>query len=145
MENKDLTIINKTDIEAIASTLLSKLESGYVNPLSILTTVKTYEKVFEKIKKELINYSLTEASKYNEKEFELITSGYDKSITKVNFLMEKNSNLIFKTIEKIDTGVSEINSLDSFSINSNNKNSNEIVIIVSGHGFEQFISNSKSD
>lgn len=71
MENKDLTIINKTDIEAIASTLLSKLESGYVNPLSILTTVKTYEKVFEKIKKELINYSLDEAGKYGEKEFEL--------------------------------------------------------------------------
>lgn len=71
MENKDLQIINKTDIEAIASTLLSKLESGYVNPLSILTTVKTYEKVFEKIKKELINYSLDEAGKYGEKEFEL--------------------------------------------------------------------------
>ena len=52
MENKDLQIINKTDIEVIASTLLNKLDLGLVNPLSILATVKTYEKVFEKIKKE---------------------------------------------------------------------------------------------
>lgn len=71
MENKDLQVITKADVEAIASTLLNKLESGDVNPLSILTTVKAYEKVFEKIKKELINYSLNEAGKYGEKEFEL--------------------------------------------------------------------------
>ena len=71
MENKELQIINKTDVEAIASTLLNKLDFGYVNPLVILSTVKAYEKVFEKIKKDLINYSLSEAEKYGEKEFEL--------------------------------------------------------------------------
>lgn len=71
MENKDLQIINKTDVEAIASTLLDKLNNGDVNPLTILSAVKTYEKVFEKVKKELVYHSLNEADKYPEKEFEL--------------------------------------------------------------------------
>lgn len=115
MENKDLTIINKTDIEAVASTLLSKLDSGYVNPLSILTTVKAYEKVFDKIKKELINYSLTEASKYNEKEFELNGVKFSKVEAGVSYdysnCGHEYYNSICEDIEKLTKEKKEIEKL----------------------------------
>lgn len=75
----------KADIDQLSSTIIQSIVNGDVNPLEILATVKAYEKVFDRIKTEVISNSLTEADKYSEKEFKAFGVKFTKQEAGVSY------------------------------------------------------------
>ena len=71
MNTQELILVpanRKEQIELAASELTAKIDSGEVNPLQVLANIKSYEKVFEKVKEAVITASLKEADKFADKE-----------------------------------------------------------------------------
>lgn len=58
----------KEQIESAAATVIEQINNGLVNPLLTLANIKSWEKVFEKIKEDVIVNALRESEKYPEKE-----------------------------------------------------------------------------
>lgn len=69
----------KNDIQALSETIINRLNEGETDPLEMLATIKAYEKVFENVKKDLMNNALTEAGKYAEKEFKVFGVKFNKA------------------------------------------------------------------
>lgn len=71
MNTQELILVpvnRKGQIEVAVSELTAKIDSGEVNPLQVLANIKSYEKVFDKVKEVVITASLKEADKYADKE-----------------------------------------------------------------------------
>lgn len=92
----------KADIDHLSSTIIQSITEGQVNPLHILATVKSYEKVFDNIKKEVINGCLNEAEKYTEKEFKAFGVKFTKQEAGVMYDYSGCSHLDYNEVcEKI--------------------------------------------
>lgn len=54
----------KAEIATAANQLSEKLKSGELNPLHVLANIKSYEKLFEKVKNDVLSGAITEIDKY---------------------------------------------------------------------------------
>lgn len=93
--------MSKASIEITALDVQSQIENGEINPLELLRTFKTLEKLIENVKPILDKAALAEAEKYPEKTVELLgakftkkegTPTYDWSVCNDEVLNELQAN-----------------------------------------------------
>jgi len=77
----------QTQIDKFSDDLIQSVKEGEANPLEVLVFLKAFEKVSERVQKEIKENVLTEASKYPENSFELLGNKVEKAElgTKYNY------------------------------------------------------------
>lgn len=88
MKTEELTLNQENRKEAIdktAAEITSIINSGEANPLLILGNIKSWEKVFEKVKEAVIRAAISEAEKYPEKEVSIYGIKFEKTEAGVSY------------------------------------------------------------
>lgn len=69
----------QTQIDVFSDQLIQAVKEGEANPLEVYTFIKAFEKMADRVQKEIKENLLTEADKYPEKTFELMGNKFEKA------------------------------------------------------------------
>jgi len=69
----------QTQIDVMSDQIIEAVKEGEANPIEVVMIMKAFEKVSERVQKEIKENVLTEASKYPENSFELFGNKVEKA------------------------------------------------------------------
>lgn len=69
----------QTSIDVMSDQLIQSVKEGESNPIEVLTILRAFKKVSERVEKEIAENVLTEASKYPENSFEVMGNKIEKA------------------------------------------------------------------